>query len=170
MVTVLLYLAVVYMPTTMVVLNDLAQESVSRQNPGTLTLETNFYGELEDLEVISRYRIIRLFKVLIKNIVASVWLAFQHVTCFATFSALIFLVIKHNNLLIQGGLIAFLIIWCCIITPVVIIACEITMFATLANLSDGCAEDSKKLVTRKTMYRKFVECCQTFHVDQAYPI
>ncbi len=169
MTVVLLYVAAVYIQTTKVVLNDLTPENMTKRQAGRLYLETKFFGELEDFQVVTMYRSIRLFNVLMNDIMATSLMAFHHVACLTTFSALIFLVVKCNDVLLEGGFKAIFIIGCVILTPTVIILAESSMFAELANLSDGFIEEGKKLTGRKTMFRKFVASCQTFYVDEAYP-
>jgi len=169
MTVILLLVAMAYIQTTRFVLDDLTPETLTKRQAGRVYLQTRFYGELEDSEVINMYRTIRLFNVLMNDIVASAGMAFHHVACLTTFSALIFLVIRYNDVFLESGFMSMFIIGCVIVTPAVIILAESSMFAELASLSDGFIEEGRKITARKTMYRKFIASCQTFYVEEAYP-
>lgn len=169
MIIVLSYLAAIYYQTTMIVLDDLTPERLVRRQGSRVVMDTKFFGELEDLEIVNMYRAIRMFNGLMNDIMASSLIAFHHVACLTTFSALVFFIIKHNDVLVEGGLISMLIIGCCLVCPVAVIGSESFMFAIIVDLSDGFIDQGNSLVGRRTMYRKFVKSCQTFYVEEAYP-
>lgn len=169
MIVVFCYLVAIYYQIKIVHLDDLMPKEATHQKDKSITLATKYYGNWLDKEIINLNKALKLFNVLVNEIVTSIKIAFHHVACLTSASALIYLVIKYIHVIAESGLIAIFIIGCCLISPLAIIASEKTMFAMLANISDCFIEVSKNLTRRKKMYRKFVISCQKFYVEEAFP-
>lgn len=130
-------LLIAYYAINNTVMTDITPQALANKKKmdEEVFLKTKFYGVMFDMDIMKMYRTQRLLNVLNK-IVANVGIAFHHDACLATFSALIFFAILHNNVLNNGGFLGYFTVGTCLITPLTIIACENAMLGMLADFTN----------------------------------
>lgn len=151
------------------VLNDLRPVRLHHKKGLQVSVETQFYGVIEDIQVVEIYMQLRLLNVLINDVVANFWLALHQIGLLGTASVLAFFVVKCHTEILENGAIGVLVVGGSLISPFLVVYFQSKYFGELRECSDQFREVGRKLVPRKTMYRRFVRSCQTFYVEEAYP-
>ncbi|CAL8112355.1 unnamed protein product [Orchesella dallaii] len=153
------------------ILNDIKPEELERRigNGTRCQVRTRFYGVMGDQEVVTFYRIQKLFNVLVTDLYASVLVAFHHVALMATVAIMLYFTINFQELLWNGGPIAISVVLGSIFIPLVIIRMQCMMCGYLVDISDEFKDQAWKVVRRNCMLKKFAKSCDTLYVQVAYP-
>lgn len=166
------YTALCYCVITTTVLKDLTPRRIPTGVNHRLrfSLETSFYGILEDFEILQMYRELRLYNLLLNDILATFWFSIHQVGCLTTFTVLLYFGVKFNHVVLGYGLVGILVVGGSFFAPIAVVWYQSDMFGELAETSDQFKVEGRNVIpTRKSLYTKFVRSCQTFYVEEAYP-
>jgi len=153
-------------------LNDLQpQRRIGDENGKQRRCEvlTKFYGAMQDDELVTIYRIHRLFNNLMNDFYATVLVSFHPVALLATVSVMIYFAIKFQEIIWQGGFLVMTVVLGIILFPMVLIRFECILCGRLVDASNGLKSEARKIVRRTTFLAKFAKSCDTFYVQVAYP-
>ncbi len=151
------------------VLNDLTVESVHIRQGSRCSLETRYFGILEDDEICKLYRIQRYLNERVNEIMGSVFISFHQIGMLATVSIMLFFFVKFQNVIWEVGPIACAVVVGSMLTPLLILWYQSQFFGVLVDTSDEFRENAMNIVPRKTRFRRFAYSCQTYYVEEAYP-
>ncbi|CAL8146328.1 unnamed protein product [Orchesella dallaii] len=170
-VSVFFVLVSLYWFTAMPCLNDIIPVEIERRSAAgkRCHVVTNFYGVLEDKEIAKFYRIQVYFNNLFNKVVDSVLISYHHVACMMCSSVMACFGIRYQQVIVDGGIFAFLIVVVGVACPLALIFFEGLMCGDLVSVSEDFIESGKNLMDRKTMYLKFVYSCRPLYMKIINP-
>ncbi len=144
---------------------EIARKKGSRR----YVFQTQYYGELEDDEIIIKYRTQQLFNIWVNKIMASICVSLQHVACLAVCSIMAYFAIKFPHVLAESGIVGYMIVVVCFLAGISVQFLEAYMLGNLADISDNFITQIDTKMERGALIKKFVKSCRTFYVEEAYP-
>ncbi|CAL8146334.1 unnamed protein product [Orchesella dallaii] len=164
-------IALLYLFTTITCLNDISTVEVERRTASgkRCHVVTRFYGVLEDKDQIKFYRIQVYFNNLINNVFDSILFSYHHVACMLCPSVMACFAIRNQQIMIDGGILAVLVVAVGVLVPLGTIYFESIFCGALVSNSEDFKESGKLLMDRKTMHAKFALSCRPLYLKMTHP-
>ncbi len=161
-----------YFTTTTVCTESMVPIQMTRKptdGAGRSEISSRGFGIMTDLDVIQLYRTQQMFNVLLSSFFRSALIAFHHVGLLAGSVALLVFAVNYHSILTESGPVAFVIVFWCITTLMMIIYFQCKMGGEVVDISKRFKSSGSKIFQRKTLFRKFARSCTTFYVEVTYP-
>ncbi len=136
---------------------------------GRCTIITTGFGVLTDLDVIHLYRIQQILNIYINTFFRSALVAFHHVRCLATTVTLLVFAVRYQEVISVEGLIGYLVVGTCIVSPLVMIFFQCKMAGAVVDISEDFKFEPCKIKPSNCMFKKFASSCTTFYIEVTYP-
>ncbi|CAL8146200.1 unnamed protein product [Orchesella dallaii] len=132
-------------------------------------LNTKFFGEMEDVEVLKMYRIQQLLNILLNDFYKSFIVSHHHVAILAAEVMYIGFAVRFNDIMLGGGIVACVVVFALVVIPFVLMYIQTTMCGRLVDISNELKQVSGKIGGRRLLLAKFAKSFDTFYIQVAYP-
>ncbi|CAL8146208.1 unnamed protein product [Orchesella dallaii] len=159
-----------YFMLTTTYLDDLKPVAIFKRTGARRSiLNTKFFGEMEDVEILKMYRIQRLLNILLNDFYKSLLVSYHHVAVLATAVVLICFAVKFNDIMLSGGIMAYVVVLGSVMAPFALMYFQSGMCGRLVKISNEFKRTSNKIGERRLLLAKFARSSDTFYIQVAHP-